>query len=38
MENRYVTGLQGNVTKPVTNAFKGQKIQLEPGDSLKKML
>ena len=32
MENRYVTGLQGNVTKTVNNTFKGQKIQLDPGD------
>lgn len=31
-ENQYVTGLQGNVTKAVNNTFKGQKIQLEPGD------
>ncbi|KAF6231124.1 hypothetical protein HO173_010624 [Letharia columbiana] len=31
-ENRYVTGLQGNVTKPVNDTFRGQKIQLETGD------
>ena len=35
MENRYVTGLQGNVTKPISNTFKGQKIQLEPGDQFR---
>ena len=32
MENRYVTGLQGNVSKSVTNVFKGQKIELQAGD------
>ena len=35
MENRYVTDLQGNVTKPVNNTFKGQKIQLESGDQFR---
>ena len=35
MENRYVTGLQGNVTKPVNNTFKGQKIQLESKDQFR---
>lgn len=35
MENRYVTGLQGNVTKPVSNTFKGQKIQLDIGDQFR---
>lgn len=32
MENRYVTGLQGNVSKTVNSVFKGQKIQLDAGD------
>lgn len=32
MENRYVTGLQGSVSKRVNNTFKGQKIQLDTGD------
>lgn len=32
MENRYVTGLQGNVSRPVNNTFKDQRIQLETGD------
>ena len=35
MENRYVTGLQGNVTKPVNNTFKGQKVQLDIGDQFR---
>ena len=35
MENRYVTGLQGNVTKPVNNTFKCQKVQLESGDQFR---
>ena len=32
MENRYVTGLQGNVSKSVTNVFKAQKVELQAGD------
>lgn len=35
MENRYVTGLQGNVTKAVNTTFKGQKIQLDTGDQFR---
>ena len=35
MENRYVTGLQGHVTKAVNVTFKGQKIQLDVGDQFR---
>lgn len=35
MENRYVTGLQGNVSKSVNVTFKGQKIQLDTGDQFR---
>lgn len=35
MENRYVTGLQGNVTKAVNNTFKGQTIQLATGNQFR---
>lgn len=35
MENRYVTGLQGNVTKAVNNTFRDQKIQLDVGDQFR---
>ena len=35
MENRYVTGLQGNVTKLINTTFKGQKILLDVGDQFR---
>lgn len=35
MENRYVTGLQGNASKPIAVTFKAQKIQLDPGDQFR---
>ena len=30
-----MTGLQGNVTKPINTTFKGQQIQLETGDQFR---
>lgn len=35
MENRYVTGLQGNVTSAISHTFKDLKIQLEAGDQFR---
>ena len=35
MENRFVTGLQGNVTRTVSNTSKGETVQLETGDQFR---
>ena len=35
MENRYMTSLQGNVTNPINNTFKNQKIHLDSNDQFR---